>query len=218
MSYTSYIPPSLLKPVEISGADWIKVGSLKKKCEGRRHRDDLCLAVIKLRDKNGLASSTVTGRHWREALEASPPGLSQCEGSARLLCGLTRAHIRNVTSQYDLGGTKCHTWGMLGTWCSGGEVTMGHVRCLLSWSCRTEWLMRQCCALWKNMKESGTILCSLYLWELIPPLCGNPFTVRLNSMTPVSSQTQWVVFLPLASLFTMITEESVSWSAECECD
>lgn len=163
--------------------------------------------MIKLRDKNGLASSTVTGRRWREALESSPPGLSQREGSACLLCGLTRAHSRNVTSQYDLEETKCHTWGMLGTWCSGGEVTTGHVRCLLSWSCRTEWFMRRCCALWKNRKESGTIL-----WELIPPLYGNPLTVRLNSMT------QRVVFLPLASLFTMITEESVSWSAECECD
>ena len=95
-------------------------------------------------DRNGLCSSVVTRRRWLEEVESSPPGpASQCERSARpppWPSADTRAHRRNATPQYDLKEMKCHTWGMLGTRRSGGEVTTGHVRCvlllLLLWSCR----------------------------------------------------------------------------------
>lgn len=69
------------------------------------------------RDKNGLVSFIVTGWRWHELQESSPPGRSQCGGSACPVCvpALTRAHSRNVPPQYDLKEMKCHTWGMLGT-------------------------------------------------------------------------------------------------------
>lgn len=70
--------------------------------------------------------------------ESSPPGLFWCECSVFLLSGpeLTQAQSRNVTLLYALIEMKCHTWGMLGTLYSESKVARGHLKCLLSCSCR----------------------------------------------------------------------------------
>lgn len=120
--------------------------------------------------------SVVTGRR----VESSPPGPSQYESPACLLRGpeLTRAHSRDATPRYDLKEMKCHTWGMLGTLCSGGEVTTGRVWCLLSCSCRAFSLRQTRFVGAEEVIHCTALICNPHLWNTCVYLLTSTLLLR----------------------------------------